>query len=101
MKIEINTDHLEIIKNILSKHLPQNTHVWVFGSRAKGTAKKYSDLDLAIDMNNACMPLKVLTVLMNDFEESLLPYKVDIIDLNSITSDFHQMIEKESIRLVF
>ena len=45
--IDIRPDHWDIVQGILQKHVPQY-EVWAFGSRAKWTAKQYSDLDLAL-----------------------------------------------------
>ncbi len=45
--IDIREDHWDIVQGILQKYVPQY-EVWAFGSRAKWTAKQYSDLDLAI-----------------------------------------------------
>ncbi len=42
--IDIRPDHLEIVRGILRKHVPQYP-VWAFGSRVKWSAKEYSDLD--------------------------------------------------------
>jgi predicted nucleotidyltransferase len=65
--------------------------VWVFGSRAKKTRKPFSDLDLAID---AASPLAYSTLvnLKNDFEESDLPYKVDVVDWHLIDKGFQTRI---------
>ena len=45
--IDISPDHWWIIRDILQTHVPQYP-VWAFGSRVKGTARPYSDLDLVI-----------------------------------------------------
>jgi len=45
--IDVRPDLWEIVRNILKKQVPEH-EVWAFGSRAKWTAKEYSDLDLAI-----------------------------------------------------
>ena len=42
--IDIRPDHWKIVRDILQKHVPEY-EVWAFGSRAKKTAKKHSDLD--------------------------------------------------------
>ena len=39
--------HLSLVQTILADHLPQ-ARVLIFGSRAGGTPRKYSDLDPAI-----------------------------------------------------
>jgi len=54
--------------------------IYLFGSRARGTEKIGSDVDLAIVSDN---PLsEELALLREIFEESNLPYKIDIVDLN-------------------
>lgn len=45
--IDLAAPHLEIVKHILTEHVPQYT-VWVFGSRVGGVVKPHSDLDLAV-----------------------------------------------------
>src|SRR5580700_2502227 len=45
--IEIEPDHWRIVRDILRRRVPGRP-VWAFGSRARRTAKPYSDLDLAI-----------------------------------------------------
>jgi len=54
--IDIRPDHWRIVEAILKKHVPRHT-VWAFGSRAKWSAKAYSDLDLAIITEKA-LPLE-------------------------------------------
>jgi predicted nucleotidyltransferase len=90
--IDIRPEHLKIVEDILKKHLSVNATVWVFGSRAKNSARKFSDLDLAVD---AGRPLsnQVMTELAFDFEESDLPYKVDVIDWHKIKENFKNLIE--------
>ncbi len=90
--IDMRPDDLNITRQILAKHLPSNAIVWVFGSRAKGTARTFSDLDLMIDNNHQPLPLTLLTQLLDDFEESDLPYKVDVVDWNSISDDFRDVV---------
>ncbi len=93
--IGINAPHLELVKGILHQHLPQGTRVWVFGSRARGQCKPYSDLDLAIDLNGQPVSMKILSAISFDFEESDLPYKVDIIDWNTIDKSFQDNIRQD------
>lgn len=53
------------------------TSVYIFGSRAKGSHNLGSDIDLAIMDRN--LPEKKIRELKSDFEESTLPYNVDLI----------------------
>jgi predicted nucleotidyltransferase len=98
MAVMIEERHLKIIRNIL-QDIFCDADIYVFGSRAKGRAGKYSDLDLAIDCNGVKMPLTITSKLEVAFEDSLLPYKVDVVDLNGITPEFRQAIEGDLVRL--
>jgi type I restriction enzyme S subunit len=99
IEIDINPDHLLIVQNILGKYLQKNTIVWVFGSRAKKTAKRYSDLDLALDMNGKLVAFDIISKIANDFEESDLPYKVDILDIAAVSDTFRKIIECDKVEL--
>lgn len=96
--IDIHPDHLKIVLDVLHKHLPKNAQVWVYGSRAKGTARKYSDLDLAIDCGKP-IPNILMIDLKDAFIESELPYKVDIIDWQTTSDDFKEIIDEDRIAL--
>ncbi|CAG8821255.1 1131_t:CDS:2 [Gigaspora margarita] len=50
---------------------------YAYGSRVKGTARKFSDLDLCYQEN---IPENILSHLREDFEESNLPFKVDLVN---------------------
>ncbi len=93
--IDIRPDHWRIVSGILQKHVPQH-EVWAFGSRAKGTAKPYSDLDLAI-IANVPLPLSVSAALADDFSESDLPWKVDVVDWASTSGEFRRIIERDKV----
>lgn len=95
-KIDITPQDLTITLAILRKHLRPSSQVWVFGSRATGKAKPFSDLDLAID-NGQPLPLAVYTALLSDFEESDLPYKVDVVDWRTINDSFKENIKNDLI----
>lgn len=97
--LDIDPLHLKIVQAILQKHFSTSVRVWIFGSRATGSAKKYSDLDLAVDYHSKHIPINVMADLVYDFEESDLPYKVDIVDWNSIDQSFQNKIRKDRVLL--
>ena len=76
-----------------------NYKLYVFGSRAKNRAKKYSDINLAIDFQELTPQIK--TKLEFTFENSTLPYEVDIINLNDIDNKFKNLIQKDLIEILF
>jgi len=45
--IDIRPEHWQIIRDTLQTHVPGYA-VWAFGSRVRGTARPYSDLDLPL-----------------------------------------------------
>ncbi len=71
-----------MLLELFTRH-PEVKEVWLFGSRAKDTHKKGSDIDLAIKGEN-CNPDLALTVANQANEELPVPYQVDIIDYGSI-----------------
>ena len=96
--VDIRPDHLEIVQGILSERLPSSVKVWVFGSRANWSTKDSSDLDLALEGENA-LSHKLLGVLKDAFEDSSLPYTVDVVDLNQIGDSFRQSVELQRVLL--
>ncbi len=93
--IDVHPGLWVIVRDILHKHVPQ-CEVWAFGSRAKWTAKPYSDLDLVI-ISSQPLPLSVSAGLTEDFSESDLPWRVDVIDWASTSESFRQIIERDKV----
>ncbi|RBL06803.1 restriction endonuclease subunit S [Xanthomonas oryzae] len=93
--IDIRPDHWQIVRDILRKHVPQYA-VWAFGSRAKWLAKQYSDLDLAI-ITDQPLSLSISAALADDFSESDLPWKVDVVDWAATGKSFQQIIERDRV----
>ena len=91
--IDLAPHHLEKIRSILGKHVPQ-CEVRAFGSRVDWTAKDYSDLDLAV-VASAKLSNDTLRHLKEAFEESDLPFRVEVLDWHAISPDFQKVIEKE------
>lgn len=88
--IDLPAEQLELVKKILGRHLPL-AMVSVFGSRATGTAKPFSDLDVVI-RSDAAIPLEKLYAIRDDLEESDLPIRVDIVDWHAIDDNFKKII---------
>lgn len=89
--------HEDIVRGILSELVPLNA-VWVFGSRAGGTPKVYSDLDLVL-IDSPLISQKTLAQLKLRFEESNLPYRVDAMLWSSLDHSFQELIKKHYISL--
>lgn len=93
--LDMEARHLAVVRDILRELVP-HCRVWVFGSRATGKAKRFSDLDLAIECEE---PLSIdrSAALAEAFSESDLPWKVDIVDLARIDPSFRRSIERDCV----
>ena len=96
--VDIRPDHLEIVQGILREHLPVDVKGWVFGSRTNWTTKDSSDLDLALEGDNK-LSHKLLGALKDAFEDSTLPYIVDVVDLNAVSHAFKQIVKEQRVAL--
>lgn len=77
----LSDKQLDTIANILFRNCPDIENVSLFGLRATGNYKRYSDIDLVVygDIKQS-----VADRLWTLFHESPLPYKVDIQVFNLI-----------------
>jgi predicted nucleotidyltransferase len=96
--IDLPADHRWLVLDILRAHLPSSTKAWVFGSRATGRARRYSDLDLAIDAGRR-LTLDETARLAEAFSDSDLPYRVDVVDWHDIDDRWRQTIMAERVAL--
>jgi type I restriction enzyme S subunit len=91
--IDLRPDHLALVKQILAQIVP-DCEVRAFGSRVRGTAKNHSDLDLALVAGGSIEPQR-LNRLQEAFEESDLPFRVDVLDRGSVSEAFRQLIDRQ------
>lgn len=78
-----DSDLNEIIQVL--KTIPQVKEAIIFGSRAKGTFKKGSDVDIVLKgeaINHSI--LNRISYILN--EETFMPYQFDILHFNGITN---------------
>ena len=95
--IDLSPRNLEIVKRVLRDHVP-GCEVRAFGSRAKWTAKDYSDLDLAV-VSESEIGDDTLARLREAFEDSSLPMRVDVLDWQSTSPAFRKVIERDCVEL--
>ena len=88
--IDLETRHLATVQTLLARHVPE-CEVRAFGSRVKGTAKPYSDLDLAV-VGSVPLPADRLAALREALTDSELPIRVDVLDWHGIAENFRQII---------
>lgn len=91
----IEAQQWEELSSILKAHLP-GRRVWAFGSRATGRrVRRYSDLDLLIDGNG--LSFREAAMLDEALDESRLPFKVDVLQMATLTPEFKARIQVELV----
>jgi type III restriction enzyme len=68
--------------------------VWIYGSRARGTQRNESDIDLALELDGTYPPAK--SDLSDQLEQAALMYRVDVCSLDDrLEPRFRHMIERD------
>ena len=86
-----------IVRDVLQQVIPGAT-VRVFGSRATGHARPFSDLDLLV-VQPARSSWQQRADLRDRFEASDLPFRVDIVEADGLPSGMAEGVASESISL--
>lgn len=81
MNSGLNEEIIQELRSIFKKY-PQVDSALLYGSRAMGTYKKGSDIDLAL--TGAKLELTILNKISNDIDDLLMPYKTDLSILSYI-----------------
>ncbi len=96
-RIDVGPMEIQLVREILRKHVPKR-RVVAFGSRVTGRAKPFSDLDLAI-LGDSPIVARVLAALAEDFDESSLPFRVDVVDWATTAPSFREIISRDAVTL--
>lgn len=85
-------------KKSIIKKIFQNCpyQIIIFGSRAKGTNTRFSDLDICLKESEK-IPFTTIANYQEACTNSDLPYKVDIIDFHNVSESFQKIIERNGI----
>ena len=100
--LEVTAAQLAQIQHLLEQRLPHTAAI-AFGSRVTDWpfgrgSKTYSDLDIAL-LGLAQTDLPALAHLRADLEESSLPWRVDISDVNDLPPALRVLVEQHGVLL--
>ncbi len=84
----------EIVKTILQKY-PYT--FYAYGSRVKGGHRPTSDLDICFKDS---IPFEIQSQIEEDFENSDLPFRVELSDFNLMKESFKDRIKNDLVKIV-
>ena len=93
--LDIAPRDLDIALAILAEHAPE-CEARVFGSRADGTAREFSDIDIAL-VGDAPLGRDALGVVKEAFQESDMHIRADVLDWHSLSDSFKEIVSRNYI----
>lgn len=97
MKPDMPSEWMTIVRGILALHVPDR-RVVLFGSRASGSPKPHSDIDLCV-MGDVPLSAETTADLRDAFSASRLPVRVDVVDWATTDASFREIIEKQAVEI--
>lgn len=95
----LSEEYKKILREIIFRYLnPNKDKVFIFGSRATGTNREFSDIDIGIKPS-AALSSSVLSRIKEDLEESDLPYTIDLVDFSGKADRFREVASQKTINL--
>ena len=94
--IDLTAEHRKTVLALLERHLP-GTPAWAYGSRTTWTSRPQSDLDLVVFATPE--QRRPVGDLREAFEESSLPFRVDLFVWGEVPAEFQGQIRTKHIVL--
>ncbi len=82
------------IRLLLKEHIPAQARVYLYGSRSRRDNRWNSDYDLWID---ADISRKAIAEMTDQFDESFVPFKVDIVATPQLNGRFAEHVKQEAV----
>lgn len=97
MKYGLPQSAIQKINDVLSQY-PQVDKAILYGSRAKGTYKNGSDIDLTLQ-GGEDLTLRILYRIMGEVDDLLLPYTIDLSIFSTISDpDVIEHIQRVGVK---
>jgi len=81
---------------VVRRHLPDPAYrVFLFGSRAAGTARDRSDIDIGIE-GPAPVPRQALAAIEDELEAAPTLYTVEIVDFARVSESFRRVARERT-----
>lgn len=95
----LTSDQFKMVEEIVVRPLQRlNVRVYVFGSRARGKHHQFSDLDILIQTTqNSLITVEVISSIKEQAEESTLPFKIDLVNEQSLAESYRASVAKDLV----
>ena len=91
----LRPEYKEKILGILTVLFP-TAKIYLFGSRVGDIHSDRADIDIAIEEDKEIAPRRIGEA-VNMFAESLIVYKIDVVDFHSVSKEMQYFIKKDGV----
>ena len=96
--VAFSREQLHDVWQIIEQVTP-GAKVWIFGSRAIGKARPFSDLDLLFN-EPSTLTWAQRAALRDGFEASCLPFRVDVVESAGLSGSVAERIQAEWVNML-
>jgi predicted nucleotidyltransferase len=87
-------DAAKFAAQVIRRHVPDPVYrVFVFGSRAAGSATERSDIDIGVE-GPSPVPRSALAAIYEEIEEAPTLYTIDVADLRRVPENFRRLARR-------
>ena len=94
----INDDkEITQVKEVIAPFLPERCAVFLFGSRARGTQKKFTDIDLGITGGKDVLTFSRFSIIKSEIDDAFdnYPLSVNLTNLDIAPTDFIEEVARD------
>jgi predicted nucleotidyltransferase len=96
MAATITDDLAQVRRVVVDKLGGLPARIFLFGSRARGDARRASDIDIALE-GSSPLPIELLSEIRDALEESEILPRVDVVDLMRASAELRRRVHQEGI----
>jgi predicted nucleotidyltransferase len=89
--LKVEKKHRNLLQSILTKY---PYHFYAYGSRVKGNAHQFSDLDICFQEE---IPRHIISEISWELSKSNLPFIVELVNWKHMRPSFQQAIQKDLV----
>lgn len=87
-------DAAKYAAGVIRQHLPDPAYrIFLFGSRATGSAAERSDIDIGIE-GPAPVPHPALAAIHDEIEEAPTLYTIEVVDFHRVSEQFRNVAQR-------